>query len=217
VLTLFGNQIGPATPFQAEYDAAGNLTSSLGGVEVLADGQPVPLLYASSGQINLIAPFALVPDAVCRLQVRRNGVVIASYDALVSAIHLRLFTIDGSAAGPLAALNQDGSVNTAANPAAPGSIVSVFGTGLGAMTPTPIDGSRPLSISNHPVASVQSNTGAILYSGNAPGLVEGVVQINLRLPSALNSGLAAIFLYTLDSRLHGVTPSTVAIGSLYVK
>jgi hypothetical protein len=38
------------------------------------------------------------------------------------------------------ALNQDGSVNSATNPAAPGSIVAVFANGLGSITPEQADG-----------------------------------------------------------------------------
>jgi len=42
-------------------------------------------------------------------------------------------------------LNQDGTINTAANPAPRGSIVSFYGTGLGQMTPQLNDGNLAVS------------------------------------------------------------------------
>ena len=48
-----------------------------------------------------------------------------------------VFTVDGVYA---AALNQDGTINSADNPAAPGSIVSIFATGLGPISPAQADG-----------------------------------------------------------------------------
>jgi len=49
-----------------------------------------------------------------------------------------VFTVDGTYA---AAVNQDGSVNSAANPAPPNSIVSIYATGLGPINPPQADGS----------------------------------------------------------------------------
>jgi uncharacterized protein (TIGR03437 family) len=74
---------------------------------------------------------------------------------------------------PAAGLNQDGSLNSASNPAAPGSVVSVWATGGG----LPL---LPVSVLWGP-GSLE-----VLYAGNAPGLVYGVVQINFRLPSQPN-------------------------------
>jgi uncharacterized protein (TIGR03437 family) len=84
----------------------------------------------------------------------------------------------------LAALNQDGSVNTRTNPAAPGSAISLFGTGLGRLTPElrtgAISPAAPLSQTALPRAS---SGGEILYLGSAPGLSTSVAQVNLRLPA----------------------------------
>ena len=66
-----------------------------------------------------------------------------SFDRAVTATHPAFFTANGLRSGPLAALNQDGTVNSADNPASPGSIVSIFATGLGRMTPAAIDGAVP--------------------------------------------------------------------------
>jgi uncharacterized protein (TIGR03437 family) len=102
-----------------------------------------------------------------------------------------VFTLDGVHA---AALNQDGTLNSAANPATVGSIVSIFTTGLGPIAPAQADGSLvgiPLP-ANVLQPTVQAITppipplGAtvinleVTFAGPAPFLVAGVTQINLR-------------------------------------
>ncbi|MFN9300029.1 MAG: hypothetical protein ACK6DZ_20255 [Acidobacteriota bacterium] len=48
---------------------------------------------------------------------------------------------------------------------------------------------RGASSLNLPVAvSVNGAPATVLYAGNAPGLVEGVVQMNIRLPAATTPG-----------------------------
>jgi uncharacterized protein (TIGR03437 family) len=92
-----------------------------------------------------------------------------------------------------AALNQDGTVNSANNPAAPGSIVTVFATGLGPISPPQADGTLvgfPLPVNVVPVkvqAFWQDFLGygyipyTVTYAGPAPYLVAGASQINFQL------------------------------------
>jgi uncharacterized protein (TIGR03437 family) len=81
----------------------------------------------------------------------------------------------GQVAGLAAAINEDGTVNSAKNPAAPESVVSVWVSVLGN------GGNVPVSVS----AFQQTFLGSleVLYVGQAPGLVMGVDQINFRLPA----------------------------------
>ena len=96
--------------------------------------------------------------------------------------------------GQAAALNQDGSVNSASNPAAHGSIVTLFVTGVGAMQPQPADGSVPRAPSATPALPIRIQSVAyspawqIQYAGDAPGLVEGAVQLNVLIPESLSAG-----------------------------
>ena len=205
IVSLFGNQIGPPTPATAVFDAAGNIAAQLSGMQVLVGGVPAPLLYAAPNQINLVIPFALTAGNPAAFELRRNGTVLASFPTNVVPQHPGLFTLDSTGTGQLAVLNQDGSVNSAANPAGPGTAVALFATGLGAMAPLPVDGSRPSQASNQPVAYYQAlvngQAAAIEYIGNAPTLVEGVVQINIRLPDPVampvpTPGVAGISIYT---------------------
>ena len=88
--------------------------------------------------------------------------------------------------GPAAALNQDGSVNSSANPAAAGSIIAMFATGAGLWNPPLADGTLISDITPRPVLPVTVSfagvPGEVLYAGPAPGLITGGLQINVRLP-----------------------------------
>ncbi len=83
-------------------------------------------------------------------------------------------------------------LNSAANPAEPGSIVVLYGTGEGRTLPPSVDGrvsTVPLPRPELPVnVSIGGQRAEILYSGAAPGLVAGVFQLNVRVPVAIAAG-----------------------------
>ena len=115
----------------------------------------------------------------------------------VQAATPALFTADASGKGPVAALNQDGSVNSPSNPAAQGSIVVLYATGEGALNAAVPDGTiisaTPLAAPVLPVQVTIGGTNAnIMYAGAVPQLVAGAIQINIRVPTGLPSGNAAI-------------------------
>jgi uncharacterized protein (TIGR03437 family) len=97
-----------------------------------------------------------------------------------------LFSLDGSGKGAAALLNQDGSVNTDENGAASGSIVSIYLTGLGDVSPVPRDGeiltSTEYRLGNATFVTIGDIDVPLLYAGVAPGFVSGVYQINTRVP-----------------------------------
>jgi hypothetical protein len=56
LVTLTGFGIGPDAGVSYQPDAQGNVPAETGGVQVMFDGAPAPVLYAQSRQINTIAP-----------------------------------------------------------------------------------------------------------------------------------------------------------------
>src|SRR5690242_14670779 len=58
-ITLTGYAIGPDVGIAYEPDAQGQPPRQLAGVQVFFDGQPAPILYAQSRQVNVLAPFEL--------------------------------------------------------------------------------------------------------------------------------------------------------------
>jgi uncharacterized protein (TIGR03437 family) len=116
-----------------------------------------------------------------------------------------IFSLDGSGQGLLAILNEDGSVNSPSNPAARGSIVTIYATGGGERDPAVVDGqilsdvlprsSLPifLTFDNGDEVSGTSAGGQVLYAGGSPGSVAGLVQLNVRVPPDALAGNAVAF------------------------
>jgi len=95
----------------------------------------------------------------------------------------------------VAALNENGTVNSATNPAATGSVIQLFATGAGLLPGAPADGQPATAQVPTPVkprvvinpASGFVPDANILYSGLVPGMV-GVWQINVRIPKSVPPG-----------------------------
>ncbi len=193
IVTLFGSGMGPSEGLGAQL-TNGQLTTSLGGTEVMVNGEPAPLLYASYGQVNLILPYDLPVGTTATIQVVTNGTTLNELANLqVVAAHISVFQLNGAAV----ALNQDYSVNSARNPAQPGSTVMLFGTGGGQTSPPSVAGGvtplelRPLVIT--PQAAIidlyPMQPPALFlkveFAGAAPELLSGVTQINVTLPATI--------------------------------
>jgi uncharacterized protein (TIGR03437 family) len=186
VVTVFGANVGPVQLYGMQVDAAGQPQNVLANTQVLFDGVPAPLLYASSGEVGAVMPFKTYGPAT-QVQVTNGGQTSAAAAVPMVPAAPALFALDGTGGGPGAILNADGSVNSYINPASRGSIISVYGTGFGASNP-PGD-SRGLTSSldfppDLPVTVlIDGQPAEICYIGAAPGMVQGVVQINVRIPA----------------------------------
>jgi uncharacterized protein (TIGR03437 family) len=124
-----------------------------------------------------------------------------------------------------AALNEDGTVNSENNPAKPGSIISVFGTGFGMLVPAPGDGQILSGMLPLLVEPVQVNLDLplegqpleITYAGPAPQLVAGAIQVNFRLPKDLVAPMPQ-FSFTVGGWTSGafvvLTDGVLKIGHL---
>ena len=193
IVTIFGSGLGPSQGigFQLEN---GEVPASLGGTQVLVNGAPAPILYSSYWQLNLILPYSLPVGATATIQVMSGGTPANQLSDFVAEQGITFFTVGNGAA---AALNQDGSVNSAQNPAQPGSEVALFGTGGGQTDPASVAGEvTPLTL--FPLVNVpqmltyspqaQNPYMAPLtvdWAGGAPGLVAGVTQVNITLPDVI--------------------------------
>jgi len=168
---------------------------------ILFNGVAVPVTYASAKQANAIAPFGLDLGNPAQIQIGQ-GSAGGTVSMQVAAASPAIFSQNGSGTGPGAILNQDYSVNSPSIPAAPGSVIMVYGTGFGALGPLPADGQivAALATTRTPVtASIDGVPAEVLYAGAAPGLIAGVVQINIRIPSVANANPAAPVLLSMGS------------------
>jgi uncharacterized protein (TIGR03437 family) len=182
ILTIYGSGIGPQQGVPGTLDSSGLVANLLGGSEVHFDGVPAPMFYAQAGQINVQAPYTIAGQAATYVEVIYQGQTVAASSLSVAAAAPAVFpTI----------LNPDGSWNSAANPAPQGGILTFFATGEGLTNGSNIAGQAaeaPYATPQLPVVvAVGSGTAAVLFAGEAPGLV-GMLQVDAQLPPGLASG-----------------------------
>ncbi len=150
------------------------------GSDVTFDGVPALTIYASPTQVNVIAPRSLAGKSLTQLRVTN-----ADFGNEIFTLNVRdsspgIFTINGSGTGQAAVINEDGSINSTSNPAKPGSIIAIYGTGNG--------------LSNSATVRIEGIGAEIQFAGEtAPGLF----QVNARVPaSAAASDRASIEVLT---------------------
>jgi uncharacterized protein (TIGR03437 family) len=167
------------------------LPASLGGVQVLLGGQPLPLLYVSPVQIDAIVPYDAptgVPLPVVVLNGSRQSlpetVVIAA--AQPAAFLLPQFgPAQAAAVGP-------GGLATLQSPVTTGDRLVVYAEGLGPVTPAfAAGGVAPFDTlyqtANPVTVSIGGQPAVVEFAGLAPGSV-GEYQINLVVPSGIPPG-----------------------------
>ena len=197
LLELSGSGLGPQQGALPNATLQTPYPTRVSEVQVTFDGTPAPILWAQDGQVNVVAPWSLNTTRNTQVCVTYRDVALKCVSWPTAGWTPGVFMNYGTNSLAVA-LNQDGSVNSAANPAASGSIVSVFANGLGSITPRQPDGALinlPLPNNDFP-ATVQAlvpdplsprGLGTIVvaadvtYNGPAPFRVAGISQVNFRL------------------------------------
>lgn len=189
IVTLYGRELAYVSRPVQDADIRDGLLPTVlpgTGVRVLVEGQPAPLYYVSPTQVNLLLPASLKPG-VRRLQLALDGRTGPAIEIQVGVAAPGLFQAQP---GWALAVRLDGSLVTYERPAAPGDVLILFATGLGAVAgPLPRIGevarvAAPLAaagafmvlLNGEPLAADH-----LFYAGLAPGFA-GLYQINLRVP-----------------------------------
>jgi len=123
-----------------------------------------------------------------------------------------IFAADGTGGGQGAILNEDTSPNNWDNPADPGSIVVLYATGGGLTDPPGEDGKitsgLPYPMPLLPVhVFIDNQPAEVLYAGAAPGIVQGVLQINARIPPGVSEGGVTVTIQVGDT----LSPNTIML------
>lgn len=156
--------------------APGSLATIMGShfsasdLAVNFDSTPAQILFSNDTQINLLVPASLGSKASAQLTVQANGISSAAQTVALAPFAPGIFA-NGI-------LNEDYSVNGTAHPAAPGSIIQIFATGLSGT------GVITAQLAGQPVSQPY-------YGGVAPGLA-GVQQVDLILPQDLQGNSVAV-------------------------
>jgi uncharacterized protein (TIGR03437 family) len=193
LVVLYGSGMGPAALAQYKLDANGMVPRSLAGTTVFFNGAAAPVIYTSANQVAAVVPFA-ISGARAQVVVLYQGQLAAATTLPLAAAAPALFTLDQSGKGQAAAVNQDGTnaVNGAAHPIKIGSYISLYITGAGQTNPPGIDGLPGAVPYPLPALGVTATIGGkqatVQYAGGASGLVAGVMQVNLQIPTGITPG-----------------------------
>ena len=195
-LFIAGTSIGPAALAGAALDSKGNVSNLVAGTQFLFNGVAAPIVYVSATQSSAIVPYEVSTASTAQIVAVYNGIQSPPITVPVVAALPGIFSANSSGAGQGAILNQDGTYNSAQNPAARGSIVVLFLTGEGQTTPAGVDG-RVTASQISPAGQVTVNFGGIpatsyAFIGEAPGLVAGVLQVNVTVPAGAQAGTVPI-------------------------
>ncbi|MBI4874155.1 MAG: hypothetical protein HY822_05935 [Acidobacteria bacterium] len=164
--TVFGANLAGGA---AEQASRLPLPTQLAGVRVLIEGQAVPLLFASDRQINFLAPATLPAGETALIVSTPLGA--SSVVRVPVASHLPGLFFDPA--------SRQGAVIVR------GEYWEVYGTGLGAVRPSPVLGLEETLAT--PRVLVDGQPVEVLFSGLAPGF-PGLYQVNVRVPSTLPAG-----------------------------
>ena len=174
------------------------------GLGIMANQTPAPLLYLSGQQINFQAPYEIAGSPQTNLTLTYsdvNGASISDSRTLgVAANNPVAFLSQPSLSNQTfpTTLNAGGTANSQTNPAAAGSVVTIFLDGLGLTVPTPVTGlinSSPATPLNLPLTVTLDCSSfycypapAVVSAAPAPGSISGVTQVQLLAPTNPHPG-----------------------------
>lgn len=133
-------------------------------LSVTFNGIASQVLFNNATQINLVVPASLGTATSAKVVVTADGIASAPFTVNLAPFAPGIFS-NGI-------LNQDNTVNSAKQPAAPGSVIQIFATGLSG------SGLITAKIGSQVVTEPY-------YAGPAPG-IPGLQQVDLILPSDLS-------------------------------
>jgi uncharacterized protein (TIGR03437 family) len=209
IITIFGSGLASGTG----QNLTPPLPTSLAGTQVMLGGAALPLYYASDGQVNAQVPAALPVNTQQQIQVIRGSVPSVPDQVAVASATPAVFTVDQSGTGQGAITDAiTGVVKDSNSPAAPGEYISIYCTGLGAVSPVVPDGqpagSNPTSNTVNPVTVTIGGVSApVLFAGLSPGFA-GLYQVNVQMPAGIASGNQPVVLTEAGQQ----SPATVTMA-----
>jgi uncharacterized protein (TIGR03437 family) len=167
-----------------------NLPTALGGVQVLFDGVPAKLLQVGPNRLICVVPDEVRDRASVTVQVisgaqRATPFVLPVLDWSNLGLLTHSFPnlpppglVDGNIR------NADGTVNNAEHPAAPGSTVTLFATGLTGPGPVSLFWNAP-----SPQSSYDFSPPLAATARRIPSSIDAIYAVDFRIPDSPGEGV----------------------------
>ncbi len=206
IIAIYGDQLAR----QVSYSPPDLLPQTLGGVVVSAGEQLLSLLYVSPLQINAILP-ADMPAGEHLLSISGEDIAAAQAGFEVCRNAPGLFSIVEEDTAWAAATGENGRAITSRQPARPGEVITLYGTGFGPLRPAPPDGfpvpAEPLFPVADEVELYWQNTRLPVERAVAAQATSGVVAISFRLPENAPAKLL------LEAKVNGKSSNQVWLAT----
>ena len=214
VISLFApsaNPIGPATAVALSSTTCPSpctsIPNTMGGVTVTFEpsGVSAPLTYVSSTQVNAIVPYSVVGLANLSVEVTYLGQKSNFFSLTQASTAPGVFTTSNGT-GEAAVLQYSPTtgyqgVNSASNQAQPGWTLVFYMTGEGSLNvtnPSSYTGAVTQYNANAnppvpqpfyaPTVTIGAQPATVTFYGEAPGIVSGVLQVNVTVPANAPAG-----------------------------
>lgn len=212
LLVIYGQNIGPSTVVAFD-PLLPRVPTTLDGVSVELQGEAAPILYAWKDQVCIAIPYALEVNRPYMIQLSYSGKQSNLWPILLTPAAPGIFTASGTGTGPAAAYAYDEEKKeyflvSETAPAIRGGYAILFATGEGMSVLPPTAGlpdgliATEASSPSSPVTFLVGGVPAeVTYAGASPGLILGILQINIRIPPGVAAGKAV----PLTLRIRGQT------------
>jgi len=169
------------------------LPQQLGSTQVVVSGAPVPLLYVSDGQVNVLITYDQIVNAQHQLIVQRGNAISSPVSIAIFDSEPAILATAGNGAGQGHIYKVDSSGNQiladANAPATAGDVLVMYTVGLGAVDP-PVKAGDPAPYATviAPVTvTIGGQTATVQFAGLTPGSA-GLYQVNVTVPPGIDPG-----------------------------
>jgi uncharacterized protein (TIGR03437 family) len=214
-VAIYGTNFGPPSVVSATL-TNNSFPTTLANTQVLFDGVPAPIIAVIAGQVNVMVPYGIAGRATTNVVVSYLGVPSAGLNYNVTTTVPGIYTVNQAGTGQGAILNQDFSINGPTNAAARGTVIAIYMTGEGVTSPPSVTGQlAPLDGTglNKPVQTVTATVGGVnapvQYYGSAPGLVYGVMQVNVLVPTTISTGNQPVVVTVGSANSQGAVTASI--------
>jgi uncharacterized protein (TIGR03437 family) len=208
-VSIFGEHLADST-----LGGSAPLPLKLGGAQLSLNGQALPLLAVSQGQVNGLVPQHLESNATVQLAVQRDNTLAVPVNATVTEFQPGIFTTSQSGVGQGAIINVQAGVVAGPGPGqqavSRGGYISIYATGLGQVvamdgsnTAPPGDGvAAPGSPYFETVGTVSVTIGGVAatnipFAGLSPGFIS-LYQVNVQVPENVLTGTGVPVVLTIS-------------------